>query len=258
MELLAGEHIGAVVATAAAAGAAVPAARRWPVPVSRGLAALIGAAYLLEHAWFIARGTWSADFNLPLHLTDVVTIISVLALWTARPLLVELTWFWGLTASLQAVLTPDLGTADFPELLWWTFFVTHSGAVVAALVLVVGRGIVPRPGAVWRAFGATVAVAAAAGAANLLTGGNYMWLRKKPDEGSLLDFMGPWPWYILSAAVLGLLLFSLLAALAARLRPGPRTGGRRRPRGGRARGPARRRTRRRPPTPRRGPPRGLW
>ena len=111
MELLAGEHIGALVVTAAAAGAAVPAARRWPVPVSRGLAVLIGATYLVEHAWFIARGTWSADFNLPLHLTDVVTIVSVLALWTARPLLVELTWFWGLTASLQAVLTPDLGHA---------------------------------------------------------------------------------------------------------------------------------------------------
>ena len=243
MELLAGEHIGALVATAAAAGAAVPAARRWPGPVSRGLAVLIGGAYLAEHAWFIARGTWSADFNLPLHLTDVVTIVSVLALWTVRPLLVELTWFWGLTASLQAVLTPDLGGAEFPELLWWTFFITHSGAVVAALVLVVGRGIVPRPGAVWRVFGATVVVAAAAGAANLLTGGNYMWLREKPDEGSLLDLMGPWPWYILSAAVLGLVLFSLLAALAARARLGPRTGGRRHPRDGRARRPARRRSR---------------
>ena len=78
-------------------------------------------------------------------------------------------------------------------------------------MLVIGRGIVPRPGAVWRVFGATLAVAAAAGTANLLTGGNYMWLREKPDEGSLLDFMGPWPWYIVSAAVLGLLLFTLLA-----------------------------------------------
>jgi len=250
VELLAGEHIGAVIVTAGAAAVAVPAARRWPVPVSCALAVLIGVTYLVEHAWFIGRGTWSADFNLPLHLTDVVTIVSVLALWTARPLLVELTWFWGLTASLQAVLTPDLGSAEFPELLWWTFFITHSGAVVAALVLVVGRGIVPRPGAVWRAFGATVVVAAAAGAANLLTGGNYMWLREKPDEGSLLDVMGPWPWYIVSAAALGLLLFTLLAALAARVRPDPRTRGPRRRRAGRARRPAHRRTRRPPPSPR--------
>jgi hypothetical integral membrane protein (TIGR02206 family) len=212
VELLDAEHVGAVAATAVAAAAAVPAARRWPVPVSRGLAVLIGTTFLVEHASFIARGTWSLDFNLPLHLTDVVTIVSVLALWTAKPRLVELTWFWGLTASLQAVLTPDLGSADFPELIYWTFFITHSGAVVAALVLVVGRGITPRPGAVRRAYGATVLVAAAAGIANLLTGGNYMWLREKPEAGSLLDFMGPWPWYILSAAVLALLLFALLAA----------------------------------------------
>ena len=210
MELLSAEHVGAVGATVAAATAAVPAVRRWPVATSRALAVLIGAAYAVEHAWFVERGTWSLDFNLPLHLTDVVTVVAVLALWTHRPLLVELTWFWGLTASLQAVLTPDLG-ADFPELLYWTFFITHGGAVVAAIVLVIGLGIEPRPGAVKRAFAATVAVAAVAGTANVVTGGNYMWLREKPDRSSLLDVMGPWPWYILSAAVLALALFWLLA-----------------------------------------------
>jgi hypothetical integral membrane protein (TIGR02206 family) len=209
VELLSAEHIAAVGVTAAGAAAA---ARTDSAAASRGLAVLIGATYLVEHAWFVARGTWSADFNLPLHLTDSVTIISVLALWTARPLLVELTWFWALSASVQAVLTPDLGGVDFPELVYWTFFITHSGAVVAAVLLVVGRGIAPRRGAVARAFAATLAVAAAAGTANLLTGGNYMWLREKPDEASLLDVMGPWPWYILSAAVLALILFTLLAA----------------------------------------------
>jgi hypothetical integral membrane protein (TIGR02206 family) len=209
MELLSAEHVGAVAITAVAA--AVAGARRWPVAVPRGLAVVIGATYLVEHASFVARGTWSLDFNLPLHLTDVVTVVSVLALWTARPALVELTWFWALTASLQAVLTPDLG-ADFPELLYWTFFVTHAGAVVAAVLLVVGRGIRPRAGAVRRAFGATLVVAAAAGTANLLTGGNYMWLREKPDTASLLDVMGPWPWYIATGAVLAVALFTLLDA----------------------------------------------
>lgn len=203
MELLSAEHVGAVVVTAVGAAAAT---RR---PARRPLAVLIAGAYLVEHAYFVARGTWSLDFNLPLHLTDVVTVVAVLALWTARPALVELTWFWGLTASLQAVLTPDLG-ADFPELVYWTFFITHGGAVVAAVMLVIGCGIEPRPGAVKRAFAATLAVAAAAGAANLLTGGNYMWLREKPDTASLLDVMGPWPWYIVTAALLALALFSLL------------------------------------------------
>jgi hypothetical integral membrane protein (TIGR02206 family) len=215
VELLAGEHIGALVATAAAAGAAVPAARRWPVTVSRGLALVIGAAYLAEHAWFVARGTWSADFNLPLHLTDVVTIVAVLALWTARPRLVELTWFWGLTASLQAVLTPDLGHG-FPDPLYFTYFATHGGAVAAACLLVFGERRAPRPGAVRRAYTCTLAFACLAAAGTLLTGGNYMYLRRKPAHGSLLDVMGPWPVYIVAAGGLGLLLFAALAALASR------------------------------------------
>src|SRR5918995_2018513 len=148
VELLSPEHLAAVGAPTAAA---VAAARCRSVAASRALAVAIGATYVVEHASFVARGTWSLDFNLPLHLTDVVTVVSVLALWTALPLLVELTWFWALTASLQAVLTPDLG-ADFPELLYWTFFITHAGAVVAAVLLVVGRRIPPRDGAVGRAF----------------------------------------------------------------------------------------------------------
>ena len=210
MEALSAEHVGAVAATVIVAAVAVPAARRRPVAVSRALAVLIGATYAVEHADFIARGDWEADFNLPLHLTDAVTLVSVAALWTARPLLVELTYFWALTASLQAVLTPDLGSAEYPDLLFWTFFITHGGAVVAALVLVVGRRLVPRRGAVRRVFAITAGFAVLAAAGNLLTGGNYMVLREKPRSATLLDAMGPWPVYIPVAAALALLLFRLL------------------------------------------------
>jgi hypothetical integral membrane protein (TIGR02206 family) len=170
---------------------------------------LIGVTYLVEHAAFVVRGTWALDHNLPLHLTDVVTIVSVAALWTQRPRLVELTYFWALTASLQAVLTPNL-TERTATIFVWTFFITHSGAIVAAIMLVAGRGIVPPAGAVWRVFGATLVVAAAAAIGNLATGGNYMFLREKPSTASLLDVMGPWPVYIAGAAVLALALFALL------------------------------------------------
>jgi hypothetical integral membrane protein (TIGR02206 family) len=157
----------------------------------------------------VVRGTWTLERSLPLQLTDVVTIIAVLALWSPRPLLFELAYFWALTASLQAALTPNLDST-FPSLFFFTYFATHCGAVVAAVFLAWGRGLVPRRGAVRRVFVATVAFAVVAGLGDLLTGGNYMFLREKPETASVLDLMGPWPWYILSGAMLAIAMFAVL------------------------------------------------
>ena len=44
----------------------------------------------------------------------------------------------------------------------------------------------------------------------VLFDGNYMYLRRPPRGDSLLDLMGPWPWYIASVAALALALFWLL------------------------------------------------
>ena len=207
------EHIAVLALMAIAIAVAVKAPRFIP---PRVLAVVIGAAFLFEYGANALDGTWDWGFNLPLHLSDVVAMFTPIALWTRRPLLVEILYFWALTASLQAVLTPDLNQS-FPSVFYFTYFVTHCGAVVAACLLVFGLHHELRPGAIWRAFYATLAMAAVAGTANILTGGNYMYLRAKPAQSSLLDYMGPWPVYIAVAAALALLLFALLALLAKRV-----------------------------------------
>jgi hypothetical integral membrane protein (TIGR02206 family) len=213
VEQLSGDHIAALIVTVAAASLALVFAWRphapGLVPLSRALALLILAAYLAEQGASALRGTWTVERSLPLHLTDAVTLVAVAALWSWGPLLVELTYFWGLSASLQAVLTPDLGQA-FPSIFYFTYFTTHSGAVVAAILLVFGLGMAPRRGAVRRVYIATAAFAALAGAGDLVTGGNYMFLREKPGQASLLELMGPWPWYIAATALLALALYLLL------------------------------------------------
>jgi hypothetical integral membrane protein (TIGR02206 family) len=219
---LAADHIAALVATALGGVALVLVARRggerWALPVRRGLALLILAAFATEQLTYAVRGAWTVRFNLPLQLTDAVTLVSIAALW--RPgtmLLVELVYFWALTASVQAVLTPDLGL-PFPDLLYFTYFTTHSGAIVAACLLVLGCGRIPRPGAAVRVWAITVGFAAAAAVATVVTGGNYMFLRRKPARGSVLDHLGPWPWYIAGGAGLALLMLLGLAAVADVLR----------------------------------------
>ena len=213
MDQFAGEHLAALAATAVVAALSIREARArpgaWIVLFSRTLAVLILAAYLAEYVAIVVRGTWSLERNLPLQLTDVVTIVAALALWSPRPLLFELAYFWALTASLQAMLTPNLAST-FPSLFFFTYFATHCGAVVAAVFLAWGRGLVPRRGAVWRVFVATATFAVVAGLSDLLLGGNYMFLREKPETASLLDLMGPWPWYILSGAMLAIAMFAVL------------------------------------------------
>jgi len=71
---------------------------------------------------------------------------------------------------------------------------------------------------VWRVFAITLGFAAFVAVGNVLTGGNYMFLREKPNRASLLDVMGPWPWYIVSGTALGLVMFLALAGLAAAVR----------------------------------------
>jgi len=84
--------------------------------------------------------------------------------------------------------------------------------VLAALFLVIGLRLQPRAGAVRRVFLITLAFAAVMGLLDLGTGGNYLYLRQVPTQGSLLSVMGPWPWYIAVGALLTLIVLTVLDA----------------------------------------------
>jgi hypothetical integral membrane protein (TIGR02206 family) len=209
-------HLAALLTMVIAVAASVWGARRHPGPWMRwfsiGLAALIFAGWIGEYVADVILGTWSVQYTLPLQLTDVVSAVSIAALLTRRQLLVELAYFWSYTATLQAVLTPDLAQ-NFPSVFYFTYFIYHVGAIVAASFLVFGCRMYPRRGAVWRVFWITIGWTAIAGTADVITGGNYMYLASKPVHNSLLNLMGPWPWYIAGGVVLGLALLLLVDGL---------------------------------------------
>jgi len=209
------EHVAALLVAALAALALCAVARRWPGRRAAAAAVALGAATAGAEtvwiAWLVARGAWTPAIGLPLHLCDAAAFLAAAALWTRRRALVELLWFWAMAGTVQALLTPDV-PGRFPDLLWFQYYAAHGGIVVAALVLVVGFRIAPRPGAWARALLLTAAYAAAVGAVDALTGGDYLYLRRPPAHPSLLDAMGPWPWYLASSAALAIALFPLLQA----------------------------------------------
>ncbi|MEI7956650.1 MAG: hypothetical protein WCJ66_15910, partial [Verrucomicrobiota bacterium] len=59
-------------------------------------------------AWLSLRAPLAPDKYMPLHLCDLAAIIAGFALLTRHPLLCTLTYFWGLAATSQALITPAL------------------------------------------------------------------------------------------------------------------------------------------------------
>jgi hypothetical integral membrane protein (TIGR02206 family) len=223
-------HLGAIAITVIASIAVALLPRRFPALRKDYIAR--GGAVVLISTWLWVQYTdisdeFVASRDLPLQLSDWAVVMTVAALITLRPLAVELAWFWGLAGAIWAVITPDT-SRGFEALNTWFFFVAHSGVIIAACYLVFGRDVVPRPGAAWRAALFSVVVFLVAAIADITTGGNYMFLREPPTQGSLLDFMGPWPWYLVSATVAAIAVFILLEApfrrsIKACLRPGLHT-----------------------------------
>ncbi len=134
--------------------------------------------------------------NLPLQLCDFAWVPVAWALLTRHPVALALTYFWGLTLSLQAMAQPTLDEA-FPDPNFFAFWGKHLllvwGAVYATLTL--------RQGPDWRGYRiavlATALWVAVAMSVNGLLETNYGYFNGKPD-GTVLDYLGPWPWYVLA------------------------------------------------------------
>ncbi len=127
-------------------------------------------------------------------------------------------------ARLTACSPPDIG-AHFPTYPFFQYFIQHAGIPGAALFLVVGLRLYPRPWAGARAFALVFVLLVVDAFANLLTDGNYLFIRSVPPGGNILDLLGPWPWYIVWAGVLAAAIFAGLE-LPFRIRNGGRERGR--------------------------------
>jgi hypothetical integral membrane protein (TIGR02206 family) len=170
--------------------------------------ALTAAIYAVAFAW--ALFPFDVRWSVPLHLTDLATITTAYALWSQKHWAYALTYYWGLVLSVQALISPALTGADYPSIQFLGFWAIHLLVVWAAIYLTWGRRMRPR----WRSFGFVVAVTAAwavvAMTFNSITGSNYGFVNGKPATASLLDVLGPWPWYVLVGATLIVIVWALM------------------------------------------------
>jgi hypothetical integral membrane protein (TIGR02206 family) len=211
-------HLTVLGATAAVTAGLVLLARRGgggeraarTARTARRVAWCLAALLLLDEVAVAAFAAY-ADLptlkdHLPFQLCDWVILACAAALLWRHRLAYELAYFWGLSGTLQALLTPDL-KEDFPSLHFITFQALHAGVVVAVLYLTLGLGMRPRPRSILRVWVWLQGYVAVTAVIDWLLDSNYGYLRHKPVQASLYDYLGPWPFYLLSLEALSLVLF---------------------------------------------------
>lgn len=176
------------------------------------LAAVLLASETLLETWQAYEGGWSLDSSLPLQLCSLSLLLSVVMLLNKSYRLFEFLFLAGLGGALQAIVTPDLGFYSFPHFRTFEFFIGHGAIVVACFFMVFVEGYRPTFGSVWRSLLLLNALALVMYGVDLLVGGNYLFLAHKPSNASILDFLGPWPWYLLSLEGVALAMHLLFFA----------------------------------------------
>jgi hypothetical integral membrane protein (TIGR02206 family) len=178
--------------------------------LSRALAVVFATFLVPIEGYWLLFGQGQLKYSLPLQLCDLAAMAAVWALWSHSSTAFALTYFWGLTLTSQAFVSPELSGPDFPSLQFLSFFGMHTMVFWAAVYLTWGVGLRPE----WRSYrvavGATMCWAVAMFVVNCIAGTNYGFLNAKPVAVSLLDLLGPWPWYLLSEFVLGAAAWALI------------------------------------------------
>ena len=159
--------------------------------------------------WHISIGDWDAGSTLPLHLCGVGIVLAAFLLINRNYLLYELVYFWGLGGAIQALLTPDIGAYGYPHYRFFQFFISHGALIFASLYMTWIGGMRPTHRSIWKVMGITNIYLVFIAGFNYLTDGNYLFICHKPMSGSLIDVLGPWPWYILSLEVVAVISFYL-------------------------------------------------
>ena len=189
--LVLGSAVGLAVAVRRSGSERLDRAVRWTLAVAcvAHVAGYVG--------WRAQSGNWPLVEVLPLHLCDLSILLAPVVLLTGRRYAFELLYFWGISGALQSIATPTV-LDGFPSAFCLVFFLGHALIIASALYAVVVMRMRPVPRSLVRVWLVTIAYAATILPVNLALGTNFLFIARKPITWSLLDWLGPWPWYLLS------------------------------------------------------------
>ena len=135
---------------------------------------------------------------LPLHLCPIVIILSIFMMFFHSEVLFQPVYFWSIGAFF-AILMPDIrdGMSNFAS---QSFFITHFFILFSTAYAFVHFRFRPTKAGFLCSFLLLVTLAFIMYFVNNKLGTNFLYVNHPPVTKSLMDFMGPGPYYIFSLA----------------------------------------------------------
>ena len=214
-QLLGAAHLSLLVMTALVGGVAVWRVRgirtnSTQTTVVRAAGWVLLAIALVQTIWSVLPVNWNINSSLPLHYSDLLRFITAIALiWQVR-WAAAVSYYWGLTLNLQAIITPHPSMLVGPSAEFLLYWVLHILVFAAPLVMLWGIGFRPK----WKDFALTYLLAIGWAVIllpiNALLGTNYGFVNHPPEGASLVDWLGPWPIYVVWMALIAGVLWALM------------------------------------------------
>ncbi|MET3729820.1 putative integral membrane protein (TIGR02206 family) [Fictibacillus halophilus] len=157
------------------------------------------------HIWAIHNNLWDIHIFLPLQLCSFNILLCVLLLITDNRRLFAFVYLFGLTGAIQGLLTPELFQEPW-HFRFIQYFLAHALIVWTALYYAIIRSYTISWQLLFQSFFWLNIYALGVYVVDVAIGANYMFLLEKPSNASLMDYMGPYPWYILSLELVALCL----------------------------------------------------
>lgn len=174
-----------------------------------GIAIFISLTVVSFHIYKIGLGEYNLQTDLPLYLCSLLGLIIPLFTYFKRNWMYEILLFWIIAGTSQAIITPDI-PIGFPSFEFFRYWIVHLGLVVIILYATMVLNFKPKLRSVFKSFLALQVYVVFMILVNFVLDANYFYLIRKPESATLLDYMGDWPYYILTGQLILIPYFLLI------------------------------------------------
>ena len=164
--------------------------------ISYVMGGLLIIDFFTENFGYIAAGTWDVQYNLPIQLCGISSLICcVLPFIKKKKKLFEFVYYTGIIGGVMAILTPQMNYFDGTIRYYLNFYVSHSLIIALPIFMFLHLDMkLPRLSwfKLWINLNILMAIIMPI---NFLLDSNYMYVNAPPEVDNPL-VIGDWPYYI--------------------------------------------------------------